>query len=358
MKKTIKLESAYDNLGSVLVEPVIFRSFELVPAGTKLTWDLINRLHEIHSEIPFLYIDDLDQPKKDVKTLSTFTMNELYSKVRALMSFYSYDTLEDVDVVAEIIESTIVGLRNAINFDLDEYLLKLNDIYSHTLNTTVIATLLAIKSGQFTNWIIQQLALGSLLHDIGYIKLLDKYGVKAICELTPEQRMEHPVIGYEQALKDDYISDMAKKIILMHHYWCRPEMSFDPETKCYLSYPMEYKGQKIPVWSKSLSVSIVHVASDFEHFINDMSPNRMTKKDAIQKILDNREVIYGDAALLLANYISPYSIGDQVRLTNGKLVEVVGMTPLANRPVIRMNNRDINLARNKVISIAEVVEKV
>ena len=357
MKKTVKLESAYDNLGCVLVEPVIFRSFELVPAGTKLTWDLINRLHEVRSEIPFLYIDDMDNPKKEIKALSTFTMNELYSKVRTLMSYYSFDSIEDATIVAEIIESTIVGLRDALNFDLDDYLLKLNDIYSHTLNTTVIATLLAIKSGQFTNWIIQQLALGSLLHDIGYIGLLEKYNVKAISDLTIDQRMEHPVAGYELVLDDDYISDMAKKIILMHHFWNHPEESYDVEQGRYLSYPFTYKSKKIPVWSKSLSVSIVHVASDFEHFINDMSENRMSKKDAIQKILDRREVVYGDAALLLANYISPYSVGDKVKLTNGKIGEVAAMTPLANRPIITVNNKQLDLAKNKTVSIAEVVEE-
>ena len=88
MKRTIKLESAYDNLGCILTEPVIFRSFELVPAGTKLTWDLINRLHEIKTEIPFLYIDDMDRPKHISKALSAFTMNELYSKVRTLMTLF------------------------------------------------------------------------------------------------------------------------------------------------------------------------------------------------------------------------------------------------------------------------------
>lgn len=356
MKKTIKLESAYDNLGGVLVEPIIFRSFELVPAGTKLTWDLINRLHEIRSEVPFLYIDDESVPKEKPKMLSSFTMNELYSKVRSLMSYYSYDTLEDVDVVAEIIESTIVGLRNSVGFDLDEYFVKLNDIYSHTLNTTVISTLLAIKSGQFTNWIIQQLALGALLHDIGYIKLMDKYKVKYISDLSPEQKREHTVAGYEFVLNDPYVSEMAKKIILMHHFWNHPEMSLDPETGEYKSYPFEYKSQKIPVWSKSLSVSIVHVASDFEHFVNDMSDARMNKKDAIQKILDDREVVYGDAALLLANYISPYSVGDNVKLSNGKFGVVKSMTSFANRPIVLVNNKELNLMNNKAISIMNVVE--
>ena len=355
MKKTIKLESAYDNLGSVLMEPVIFRSFELVPAGTKLTWDLINRLHEIHSEVPFLYIDDLDVNRKGSKTLSTFTMNELYSKVRDLMSFYSYDTLEDVNIVAEIIESTIVGLKNAISFDLDEYLLKLNDIYSHTLNTTVIATLLAIKSGQFNNWIIQQLALGSLLHDIGYIKLLEKYNVQSITDLTPEQQREHPVVGYDLVYDDAYISDMAKKIILMHHFWNHPEESFDPETGTYLSYPFDYNGQHIPVWAKTLSVSIVHVASDFEHFVNDMSLNRISKKEAIHKILNNREIVYGDAALLLANYISPYSVGDKVKLSNGKVGEVKAMTPFANKPIVTVNNKEVDLVNHRLLSIVEVI---
>lgn len=356
MKKTIKLESAYDHLGCVLTEPVVFRSFELVPSGTKLTWDLINRLHEVRAEIPFLYIDDMGMEKHELKTLSTFTMNELYSKVRQLMSYYSYDTLEEVDVVAEIIESTIVGLKKAINFDIDDYLLKLNDIYSHTLNTTVIATLLAIKSGQFTNWIIQQLALGALLHDIGYIKLLEIYNVKSIADLTLEQQREHPVVGYELVLDDAYISDMAKKIILMHHYWNHPEESFDKEKGIYKSYPSEVGGKKIPVWSKSLSVSIVHVASDFEHFVNDLTPDRLSKKDAIQKIVQEREIVYGDAALLLANYISPYSVGDHVKLSDGRTGEVKSMTSLANRPVLLVNNRKLDLSKNNTLLITGMVD--
>ena len=115
------------------------------------------------------------------------------------------------------------------------------------------------------------------------------------------------------------------------------------------------KVDTIETYAKSLSVSIVHVASDFEHFINDMSPNRVTKKEAIDRILASREIVYGDAALLLANYISPYSIGDTVRLTNGKQGKVTSMTPLASRPIVTVNNRQIDLAKNKGVSILEVV---
>ena len=356
MHKTIKMESAYDNIGGVLIQPVMFKSFELVPAGTTLDWSLVNRLHGLRYEIPFLYIDDtnVSVPKKEIPRLSSFTINELYSKVRTLMSFYSYDTLEDVDIVMQIIESTIVGLNSIVDFDLDEYLLKLDDIFSHTLNTTVISTLLAIKSDQFSNTIIQQIALGSLLHDIGYIRLCDKYGVDSISELTAEQIREHAVIGYEMVKDDPYVSDMAKKIILMHHYWNDPSKSWDAEKGCYLSYPAEYGSRKIPVWSKSLSVSIVHVSSDFEHFINPVVPDHISKKDAIKYIVDNREFIYGDAALLLSQYISPYSVGDDVKLSNGKIAKVAGMTQFPARPRINLGGKQIDLSKNTKISIVGV----
>ena len=47
MKKTIELEKAYDNLGSVLTEPVIFRSFELVPASLQVISVSINLLSSL-----------------------------------------------------------------------------------------------------------------------------------------------------------------------------------------------------------------------------------------------------------------------------------------------------------------------
>ena len=356
MNKTIKMESAYDNIGGILIRPVIYKSFELVPAGTKLDWSLVNRLHNLKYEIPFLYIDDSEvvAPKREVPKLSSYTINELYSKIRTLMSFYSYDTLEDVEVVMEIIESTIEGLNTIVDFDLDEYLMKLDDIYSHTLNTTVISTLLAIKSGQFTNMIIQQIALGALLHDIGYLELCKRYGVETIEDLTPMQCREHPVVGYELVDKDPYISDVAKKIILMHHYWNDPSASWDSKQKIYLSYPSEYKSMKIPVWSKSLSVSIVHVSSDFEHFVNPAIPGHVTKKVAIKRIVNNRETVYGDAALLLAQYISPYSVGDRVKLSNGKIALVSGMTQFPARPVISIGGKQINLSKNNRLTISGV----
>ena len=342
----------YEHLGKNLEEDVIFKGFTLVKAGETLTHPLAEKLFHISGEVPYLLLASSNS-KQPIK-LSQYTVDDLYDKVKTIMKNYSFDNLEDSEMVTEIIESTINGLSNDIelDIDIDDFFINEPDLYAHTLNTTILSSLLAIKSSVFQRWMVQQITLGALLHDIGYPNILRREGLSRISELNLNQIREHPIVGYKILEKNEYIPTGVKKIVLMHHYWEQPEYSMD-SNGVQQSYPFAYDGKILPKESKTLPVSIVQVASTFEHMVNKSNANYVVKRKAIESILNNAEKIYGEGALLLANYISPYTIGDSVKLNNGKEASILKITSNPSRPIILSEGKEIDLRMKPFIRIVD-----
>ena len=356
--KKIKTEDVTKYIGEYIEESIYFKGFPLVEAKTLITKELAYRLFPLAEEIPIISISSESTPDTNnlnSSQLSKFTIDDLYDKVKILMRNYSFDNLEDSELVTEIIESTIANLtaKTDLGIDIDYLLLNEPDLYAHTINTTVLATLLAIKASVFQKWMIQQIALGALLHDIGYTPILLQNEVHKITELPFEERLRHPVVGYELLENNEFIAQGVKKIVLMHHIWNHPEKSLDEGANINLSYPKEYKGKAIPKEAKTLPISIVQVASEFEQMINTSNPNSISKKAAIDRIIKGAENIYGEGALLLANYISPYGVGDQVKLNNGKSAVIEKITSTPSRPIIKCEDVKIDLRLKPFIRIVD-----
>lgn len=345
-------------VGEVVSRRICFRGFPLVEEGTKLTADLSTRIASISPEVPTFFIYDPKRVDK-AKPLMAKILDELYSNVRRVMGNYSFDSTEDVDLVSEIMESIISSLLKDncyLEFDFDTMLANHPDFYSHSLNTAILSSLLAIKSGRFQHWLIEQITLGALLHDIGILKLERVEGC-SWRDIPLKRRRDHTVEGYALLEGNNYIADSVKKIVLMHHFWEHPEESFDATTNTYASFPSEYKGRKIPYFSKTLSVSIVQAVSSFELMTGPQALNPISKKKAIQTILSKTKLIYGEGAILLSNYLSPYSIGEKVLLNNGKEATVLRHTSIPGKPIVLYYNGDeVDLSKKELIHIVDKEE--
>ena len=254
-------------------------------------------------------------------------------------------------------ESIISGLISNncyLDIDIDSLLIQQPDICSHSLNTAILSSLLAIKSYKFQRWLIEQITLGALLHDIGCAEIISKEGVPWE-EIPLKRKMEHCVIGYKLLEKTSYIADSVKKIVLMHHVWERPEDSYSTQEGVYRSYPSSLDGRVIPKEAKTLSVSIVQTVDSFERLTNKGGKKKEHKKKAIAEIFKDTHKIYGEGAVLLARYISPYAVGDTVKLNNGHEAVVVKHTSSPSNPIVRYLHSDetVNLSKKSVIKILD-----
>lgn len=352
--RKVEINEIQKHTGSTLAQEVKFKGFTLVNSGEVLTEDLAKRLQGIGPELSFIYLSDIVVPKERY-SIDDATINDLYQKVQAVMRSYSFDGVEDVNQVSEIMESIITSLfKNNLYLDVDISSILLNepDISGHSLNTAIIAALLAIKSQRFQRWLVEQITLGALLHDIGLVPICEEEGCTPF-DLPWEKLIEHPGRGYAMLENNQFIADSVKKIVLMHHFWEKPELSMDAKSGNWQSYPNAYKGRTIPKEAKSLSVSIVQSAVAFEHMTN--SYDRISKRKAIQYLLSHANTIYGEGAVLLSNYISPYAIGEEVKLNSGKTAIVVKHTASPLRPIVAYseNSEPFDLQKKPHIKIVD-----
>ncbi|MDH4129514.1 MAG: HD-GYP domain-containing protein [Spirochaetota bacterium] len=154
------------------------------------------------------------------------------------------DFIDDTkDVVESVMNEVYKNNLEIINLlDIESY----DDFtYSHSLNAGIIAVVFA-KHLEYTDNQVWDIGIGCFLHDIGKIRmpldLINKSG-----PLTHEEFeiiKKHSRYGYEIVKESTEISEMVKKIILLHHE------KFDGS-----GYPFGFKQNQIddPVYIVSLA---------------------------------------------------------------------------------------------------------
>lgn len=335
--RKISLEDAHKYIGSKIESPVFFKGFVLVDKGTPLTPDLISRLEDIKEAVPVLFID-MDVEASSQEFFSAESFSRIQKRVEDVVNSLAFGEASDISAVTEITSSilkSLLGGPMARDLNLDSLLLHLDSIPAHSLNVAILSALLAIRSSRFQRNIIEQITLGALLHDIGRLRQQIDFN-QDWNSLPWSEKIKHPVIGYELVKNNPAIDESVRKIILLHHVWERPAESYDATQKGYLSYPFSYNGKTFGEGSKGLPISIVQVADDFEIMTNLSNPEPISKKKAIDIIVQQAERTYGEAALLLAKYITPYGVGDVVTLTNGLQAVVLRQTSNNLRPVVKI----------------------
>jgi hypothetical protein len=211
--------------------------------------------------------------------------------------------------------------------------------------------LLSIKAG-FTKDMIEDIGKGAILHDIGKIKLFSKY--PNLCDPYHTYSFDeyelfktHPYIGYENVEYNESISLVSKKIILLHHVWEDFDLSYSKDKRTYLSYPMYFRNNALSKEQKDETVCIVQASN--------INVNRFS---IFNYIKENGVKIFGKYATnLLLKYISVYKVGDTVKLDDDRLATVIKHTDDVNKPIIQINNEEINLAENDNIKIVDIIDK-
>lgn len=253
-------------------------------------------------------------------------------------------------IVEELIENRELTIQLVDIRSVDSYL------YAHSVNCAVLSTLMAAKM-DFDYQSLKDIALGSLLHDIGMsavpAKIINKEG-----ELTRDEYetvKKHPVYGYEIFKKCPFYKKEAADAIMQHH-----------ERNNGQGYPFGLKGDDISLYAHFLSI-----ADTFDALTSD-KPNRKAflNHQAVEMLMSwggdyfNLEVLRH----FLSN-IAAYPVGSHVTLNNGESGYVISNTPgYALRPVVRIVYKggslsphpspyDLDLKKALDKTIVEVIEE-
>ena len=200
--------------------------------------------------------------------------------------------------------------------------------FTHSLNVAVIslfiAKFLGLKDEELTN-----LGLGALLHDLGKLvippEILNK--PSKLSEEEYEIVQKHPLSAKNILDEKTQLSEKVKEIPLQHH-----------ERIDGSGYPFHLTKEEISIFSR-----IVAVADIYEALTSDRPYRKaLPIPEVIEYLMGNNGYRLDDRVVTtFIRHLSPYQVGDLIKLSTGEEAVVSRINPiLPFRPIIRIKKRD------------------
>ncbi len=297
----------------------------LLPAGTVIRKEYEKRLKEL--EIEYIYIEDELSAGVDLTGSLEFQIKEQCQEaMRNILVKYSCQDereLQDIKVVADEIIYDIMKEPDVI-YNLVSIRGKSDRAYSHSLNVCALSVILALKL-KLTKTKIRNIAIGCLLHDIGFTYISPEYyGVNLdhCSEKEMREIKKHVIYGYSAVEKMDWLSRAAKDIIINHH-----------ERLDGSGYPFRIKGERMKIGSK-----IASLCDDFDSRVYGNYVTRMKVHDAIDYIVSKAGILFDfQVVKAFVDSVAAYPTGLLVRTNEGETGIVLRQNPQCpTRPVIRI----------------------
>ena len=297
----------------------------LVAAETHLTETMVEKIQKagigsIYVRNPLfqsIHIPDIvaeDLRVKAVMTLQTAVAN--YRKTKQLDVYPLKQILRDL--VNEIIRN-----RDSMVHQLD--MRTYHDyIYAHSVNACILSVLIAVNMN-YTEGKLNDLALGTILHDIGMMMLPEEILLK-MGNLSPEESKRvqlHPEEGFDILRTVREIPTTTAHISFQHH-----------ERVDGKGYPRNLTADKIIEFAK-----VASVADIFDALVSDRPYRKGMLPHEAYEVMMTLANIYLDPDILhlFLTYVAAYPIGSVVQLSSGHYGVVTKVQPrLQVRPQIRL----------------------
>lgn len=297
----------------------------LMSAGTVVKKEYVDRLKDL--DIEFIYIEDeIGQGIDLTNSLELQIKEQCQETVRSILLKYSYhnDTeLEEIKYIADEIIYDVLSQPEVI-YNLSSIRNKSESTYSHSLNVCALSVILAVKL-KINKSKLREIAIGCLLHDIGYTYINLEYKEINLDTCTEKEKKEikkHIIYGYSAVEKLDWISAVSKDIILSHH-----------ERMDGTGYPFRLDGDRIKIGSK-----IAAVCDEFDSLVYGNMVTKMKVHDAIDYIVSQAGIKFDfDVVNTFVASVAAYPTGALVITNEGEIGIVLRQNPKCpTRPVIRI----------------------
>jgi len=271
------------------------------------------------------------EAKKLIQDIPTLLSNETKEDAIKVVHMTLKEAKAGKMVDKAIIREVIVKLVEEVISNHEGSLVNLMDIrshdkytFSHSINVCTLATLIGIKQ-KLNRKELEELALGSLLHDVGKImirqELLYKPG-----KLTPEEFEEikkHPFDGYNILSREKDISEISRMIAYAHH-----------ERYNGKGYPRKLAGNKIP------PLAVITSLADVYDALTTDRPYRksLLPYEAMRIIISQTYSDFAvDAVKAFLKAMSIYPLGSLVKFNTKEIGIIVKVNERAIvRPTIRI----------------------
>lgn len=297
----------------------------LMSAGTIVKKDYVSRLKALNIE--YIYVEDeIGEGINLAESLELQIKEQCQETVREILTKYTYQTDRELEEIITIADDIIYDIMQEpdVIYNLSSIRSKSEGTYSHSLNVCALSVILAFKL-KLPKKKIREIAIGCLLHDIGFTYITIDYSNLILKECTEKEQKElkkHVIYGYSAVEKMKWLSSTSKDIILSHH-----------ERMDGSGYPFRLKGDKIRIGSR-----IAAVCDEFDSLVYGNMVPRMKVHDAIDFIVSQAESKFDlEVVKAFVASVAAYPIGALV-ITNENEIGIVlrQNTKCPTRPVIRI----------------------
>ncbi|WEK55328.1 MAG: HD domain-containing protein [Candidatus Cohnella colombiensis] len=302
----------------------------LLQQGVKLTNRLIDGI--IRSGQHYIYINRADVNPVNVKTN---LMNMTHALVTQIFQSVLNRTALPIQTILQWSNHITETIQHEphLKMTYEDMIAPEEELVSHSVNVCILS-LLTAKALGYSTVQLENLAIGSLLHDIGLVFPHDGTLL-----------MNHPLAGYEMLKKYDDIPTDALRIVLQHH-----------EQIDGRGFPHGLRSDQLLESSQ-----ICNLASDFDYFMNETSKERLPE-EGINMIMSKVDISCCYAVVRAFIHIyEPYPNGTRVILTGGLFGEVGAQNKgSSTRPIIQLesNNTRLNLLEHTTLKIEKVLHTI
>ncbi len=322
--RIISLDSIQGN--ELLAKDIVSNSdILLMTAGSVVKLDYIGRLKDLG--VKYIYVED--EIAKGVNLTSSMELHikeHCQEAVRDILLKYSYQEESDLQAIKKVADDIIQEIISEpkIIYNLLSIRDKSESTYSHSLNVCALSVILAFKMKLSRNK-IRDIAIGALLHDIGFTYIALDFTNLNIDTCTSSERkeiMKHTIYGYSSVEKMSWLSQTSKDIIISHH-----------ERLNGSGYPFHMKEEKI-----KLGARIAAVCDVFDSMVYGNLTNKLKVHEAIDYIISQAGLLFDLRIVkVFLSSVAAYPTGSLV-ITNENEVGIVlrQNSQCPTRPIIRI----------------------
>jgi len=327
----------------------------LLKEGVRLNDRLIRKIRELGFE--YIYIRDPHFADVDFEEVISYDIRR-QALVTLNESFYQIVRGQEAAVeplkrlVDEIIDEVLSTKKSVVSL----IQLRQHDdaVFSHSVNVAALSVFI----GKFLRLSRQQLrilALGSLMHDLGKIRvpleILNK--PESLSEEEWHLIRKHSLWSAE--LMAERISEEGESVLIALQHHERLDGS---------GYPYGLSGEEIHFLSRICACADVYDALTVDRPYR----KRFSYAEALEYLMGNASRLFDlQVVTTMVRHIAPYPVGETVRLTTGEIAVVVRLNEgLPIRPVVRVirdpngqpleKPRDLDLMKELTVAIVGTAE--
>lgn len=249
--------------GDILAKDIILDGEILIPKKTALKTSYISNLKELNLDL--ICVEELQDALKSDTDREIFDKYlPKVSEVMASLMHGNTKVLQELKYISEkIVEQEINHFQESTKIVISN---READLFKHSISVCRMSVIAALHMG-LSKEVINELAYGALIHDVGYRYVTAVYQNIELDTLSPGEIFDikkHTIYAFSSLEAEEWISPLQKRIILSHH-----------ERADGSGYPLKQRNLDKEIW-------IVAICDAIDSLVSGMACILVEPKEALE----------------------------------------------------------------------------